>query len=150
MIVRLSADARSAIRRHLAALDAEDRYLRFGHHPGESALDDYVSDLDFGSSDLFGAIDEAGDLIGVVHVGRRGSSRELGMSVLQAARHQGLGAELLRRAIQHAAEEGADRVVLQCVAENHAIIELAQRHGAHIEHDAGTVTAIIEPIAVAA
>jgi RimJ/RimL family protein N-acetyltransferase len=147
-ITRLTAVGRNAIRRHLDDLGADDRYLRFGHHSGESALDDYVTRIDFEESGIFGAIDQAGQLVGLAHLGRRGASRELGLSVLRSARHQGLGARLLRRALRHAAEDGAERVLLQCLAENRAIISLARRHGARFEQHAGTATGVIEPLPV--
>jgi predicted acetyltransferase len=136
-VLRLREPSRSAIRRHLDELGPEDRYLRFGNHPGEVVLDEYVANIDFEDSVIFGAIDEQRMLIGMAHLSRRGAERELGLSVVRTRRGHGIGASLLRRSLQHACQDGAERVLLHCLADNHAIISLAQGYGAKFDVSAG-------------
>ena len=50
---RLRPREREAVRAHLRALDAQDRYLRFGYPATDAHIDRYVDALDFRRDELY-------------------------------------------------------------------------------------------------
>ena len=81
---RLQASVRPAIRAHLNAMTAEDRFTRFGCHVTDKILDLYTDTINFNRDIVIGAL-YRGLLIGVVHVAviqrKNYPSGDLGISV---------------------------------------------------------------------
>ena len=141
MIRELTRADRPALLEHFLALETEDRRLRFGLPPGDSALREYVERIDFDRDAVFGVADDELRLRGVGHVARNGAHAELGISVLEGYRGRGIGGALLARANLRARNWGAPALFMHCLTENAAIMRLARRQGMQIVAQAGEADA---------
>jgi GNAT superfamily N-acetyltransferase len=133
LVAQLAAHHRPRVLKHLRDLPESDRWLRFGYAIGDDSLRSYVRGLHFSRDAVFGAFDEAADLLALGHLAFERSSptapAEFGISVLPRARRQGLGLALLQRAAMHAANRGATQLVMTYLPGNTALAELAARAG---------------------
>jgi len=117
---------RGRIATHLLALDADDRYLRFGYTATDEQIGRYVADLDFDRDDIFGIYNRKLELIAVAHLAfsrdpDASQCAEFGVSVLQKTRGRGYGGRLFERAAIHA------------LSENTAMLKIARKAGAKLE-----------------
>lgn len=129
---------RSRIATHLLALDADDRYLRFGYTATDEQIGRYVAELDFDRDDIFGIYNRKLELIAVAHLAfsrdpNASSCAEFGVSVLRKARGRGYGSRLFERATIHARNEGVDLLFIHALSENTAMLKIARRAGATLE-----------------
>lgn len=131
---------RASFERHLLALDAEDRRLRFGIPLADSAIRSYVARIDFERDVLFGVYDDTLRLVGAAHLARGGHA-ELGVSVLAGHRNLGIGAALLERACLRARNWGVRTLFMHCLRENGAMLHLARRQRMTIVTEAGEADA---------
>lgn len=131
---------RIALERHLTALGAEDRRLRFGIPLSDSAIRAYVARVDFEGDAVFGVCDDALHLVGAAHLAR-GERAELGLSVLPGHRNLGIGAALLERACLRARNWGVRTLFMHCLRENGAMLHLAHRQNMTIVTEAGEADA---------
>jgi len=129
--LRLSEHFRPALRAHFGRLSAADLYLRFGHSQAE-ILDAYVEGIDFQKSMVLGVFDDDLELIGAAHLSQDQAGFELGLSVLLHGRRKGVGAALLRRAMQQARLAKAGSIRVHCLSENHDLMRLVRRVGARV------------------
>lgn len=127
-IFRLSEARRSAVERHLLALGADDRYLRFGHTAGDETIRRYAAAIDF-DADIVLAIGDAahGFLIGVAHVALHAGRAEFGLSVLPQWRCRGLGRWLFVEAMRAATGTGMRSV--DCITGNASVLNMAREEG---------------------
>jgi len=130
--VRLREGARGPLARHFAALDIEDRRLRFGSALSEAAIGEYVRRIDFASDGIFAMHDDALHIVAVVHVALAGATAELGLSVLPGWRGHGHGDALLKRAVTWLRNRGVLSVYVHCITENAAMMHLARKNGMRI------------------
>lgn len=135
---------RQRIGAHLLALDADDRYLRFGYIATDEQIERYVAGLDFDRDDIFGIYNRKLELIAVAHLAvssdpAHRSCAEFGVSVLRKARGRGFGTRLFERAAIHARNEGVDLLFIHALTENTAMIRIARSAGATLER-AGSET----------
>lgn len=130
-VQRLNPRHRDDIARHLLQLPADDRRLRFGRAIRDTAVREYVEDIDFERDRVFGVLGPALDLVGVAHLALDPDSKvaELGISVAPSRRVKGYGYALLRRALLHAANGGYRVLFMYCLAENRIMMHLAQKAG---------------------
>lgn len=131
---------REALRQHLLALDAHDRYLRFGYAANDEQISRYVDGLKFDRDELFGIFNRELDLIAMAHLAYSvdpacHSCAEFGVSVARRARGRGYGARLFERAVMHARNEGVSQLFIHALSENTAMLKIARRAGAVIERD---------------
>ena len=136
----LSKRQRAAVSRHLLALDAQDRYLRFGYVASDAQISKYVAALDFDSDAVYGIYNRRLQLIAVAHVAfAKGYGyamcAEFGVSVLPEGRRRGYGARLFQRAAMHATNEGVRMMFIHALSENTAMLKIAKKAGAVVEHD---------------
>ena len=101
-VQRLGANATSEYLTHLLALSPGDGHLRFGATLSADAIADYVNGIDFDTDEVFGVYGDQLRLVGAAHLGFRGETAELGVSVLPEARGRGTGGALVARAAEHA------------------------------------------------
>jgi hypothetical protein len=134
VVTRLGERDRAEIESHFIALGREDRRLRFGNAIADEGIAAYVARIDFVQDGVFGARDEALGLVGVVHAGVSGAEAELGLSVLPAARAEGIGGSLFVRAMSHLRNRGVREVLVHCLSENAAMLHLARKHGMRLVH----------------
>ena len=80
---------RARIASHLLALDAQDRYLRFGYTATDEQIQRYVDRINFDQDEIFGIHNRRLELIAMAHLAYPGSAEhkgcaEFGVSVLAA------------------------------------------------------------------
>ncbi len=136
----ISADEREAIARHLLALDADDRYLRFGYAASDEQIRNYVNQLDFRRDEIFGITNRKLELIAMAHlafgVDPQCSSRaEFGVSVQAHARGRGYGTQLFERAVTHARNQGVGTLFIHALSQNTVMLGIARKAGAVVERD---------------
>ncbi len=128
------------IAKHLLALSAQDRYLRFGYAANDEQIRRYVDGLNFERDEIFGIYNRKLQLIAMAHLAlstdpELKSCAEFGVSVLATARGRGYGARLFDRAVMHARNEGVDMMFIHALSENTAMLNIARKAGATIERD---------------
>ena len=129
---------RERIAQHLLALDAQDRYLRFGHAATDEQVRRYVKGLDFDRDDIFGIYNRKLELIAMAHLAysrdpKATECAEFGVSVLAKARGRGYGSRLFERAVIHARNEGVELLFIHALSENAAMLGIARKAGARLE-----------------
>jgi RimJ/RimL family protein N-acetyltransferase len=132
LTTRLDPDARPKLLKHLLALPAADRRMRFGASMLDAAVEGYVARLDFDRDVVYGVYEGNLDLAGVTHLSISDGVAEFGVSVLPACRRQGIGTALISRAALHARNQGLPLLFMQCLSENHAIIRIARGLGMRV------------------
>jgi RimJ/RimL family protein N-acetyltransferase len=135
---------RDRIAAHLKALDADDRYLRFGYPATDEQIERYAAGLDFERDDIFGIYNRKLELIAMAHLAYSSdpdmtSCAEFGVSVLKKARGRGYGQRLFERAVIHARNEGVEMLFIHALTENRAMLRIAAKAGATMER-AGSET----------
>lgn len=135
---------RDRIAAHLLALDARDRYLRFGYAATDEQVQAYAAGLDFERDDIFGIYNRKLELIAMAHLAvmrkdGEPAGAEFGVSVLTKARGRGYGGRLFDRAVMHARNEGLELMFIHALSENTAMIKIARNAGATLER-AGSET----------
>ncbi len=141
---RLGDINREHLRAHFLQLDAEDRHLRFGSSLNDSAIIHYVDGIDFERDEIYAVADDAQTILGVVHIAVLPQEAELGLSVLAAARGQGIGNALFERAVMHLRNRCVREVLVRCLHQNAAMMHLAQKHGMKIQQDGSDREARLE------
>ena len=142
----LSENERPSLLTHFLALDQESRRLRFGGggFSSDEFLRAYVKQIDFERDAVFGVLDADLCLIGVAHLARGAEYAELGISVLPSHRGQGIAAALLERAHTYARNRDISVLLMHCLAENAAMIHLANKQGMQVEIGGGASSARVE------
>ena len=125
---------------HLLALDAQDRYLRFGYAASDEQVRRYVSGLNFERDEIFGIYNRKLELIAMAHLAfstnpALQSCAEFGVSVLKQGRGRRYGSRLFDRAVIHARNEGVGMMFIHALSENTAMLNIARKAGATIERD---------------
>jgi GNAT superfamily N-acetyltransferase len=134
---------RERIAAHLMALDASDRYLRFGYPATDAQMSKYVDMLDFEHDEVFGIFNRRLELIAMAHLAHaaveqvdgRPVMSEFGVSVLPHARSRGFGRRLFEHAMLHARNRGVEMLFIHALSENVAMLKIARRAGAIVERD---------------
>jgi len=138
----LSARHRPRILAHLLALDANDRYLRFGYAAADDQIRRYVERIEFERDEIFGVFNRRLDLIALAHLAyepsvdsepERASAAEFGVSVAVRGRGRGYGARLFDHAVLRARNRGVDTIVIHALSENAAMLKIVRNAGATIE-----------------
>jgi GNAT superfamily N-acetyltransferase len=140
----LHAGHRRAITRHLLALPAHDRYLRFGYAASDEQVRRYVEQLDFDRDELLGIFNRRLELIALAHLAfaadrALNTCAEFGVSVAASVRGRGYGSLLFERAVIKARNEGVSQLFIHALSENTAMLKIARRAGATLER-AGSET----------
>lgn len=131
---------RPRILTHLLGLTEHDRHLRFGYAANDAHIGRYVDQLDFDRDEVFGVFNRRLELLAMAHLAYLGhdlgrpSSAEFGVSVTPHGRGRGIGARLFECACLHARNRGIDTLVVHALAENTAMLKIARRAGAVLDH----------------
>lgn len=146
----LHAGHRELILKHLLLLSEEDRRLRFGTQTPDEVIHHYVEGLDFTRDTLFGSFDAQLNLIGMAHLAYLPKAKgqplaaEFGVSVLPDGRGQGIGTALLARASVHSRNTSVETLFVHCLANNRAMMHLAQKAGMRVEYAYGDADAYLK------
>lgn len=140
---------RGRILTHLLALEAGDRYFRFGMAVSDAQIRAYVQALDFDRDEVFGIYNRRLELIAVAHLAyaadlRLNACAEFGVSVWAAARGRGFGARLFERAMVHARNRGVRLLFVHALSENTAMLKIVRQAGAQVRHDGPDAEALIK------
>jgi len=147
---KLHAAYKQEILNHLLKLNDEDRRLRFGTQTPDEVIRHYVEGLDFDRDVIFGVFDLDLKLIGMAHLAylpeHKGQARaaEFGVSVLPEGRSQGLGTALLQRSAVHSRNTSIETLYVHCLANNKAMMHLAQKAGMTVEYAYGDADACLK------
>jgi len=136
----LGVNHRGRIAQHLKALNAHDRYFRFGFPANDDQIQHYVDHLDFERDEIFGIYNRHLQLIAMAHLAysnsdHKDASAEFGVSVLEHVRGRGYGARLFDRAMMHARNEGVRSMYVHVLSENATMLKIARNAGAKVERD---------------
>lgn len=126
---RLIEADRAALIAHFRMLSPTSRYLRFGTGIRDEALARYVERIDFDRDALYGVHESDLSLVGVAHIAITDASAELGVSVLETHRKQGIGAALFERASIWARNHGVTVLYTHCLVENAEMMRIARKSG---------------------
>ena len=147
-ICPLSPEHLPAIRRHLLALSAHDRYLRFGYAANDEHITRYIEGLHFELDEIYGIFNRNLEIVAMAHLALmqapgRVSMAEFGVSVLAYARGRGYGARLFERAVIHARNEKVSEIYIHALSENAPMIRIARKSGATLERDGSETEAYL-------
>jgi RimJ/RimL family protein N-acetyltransferase len=146
----LHAAHRERILQHLFLLNEEDRRLRFGTQTPDEVIHRYVEKLDFHRDAIFGSFDSQLNLIGMAHLAYLPETKgqplaaEFGVSVLPNGRGQGIGSALLARASVHSRNTRIETLFVHCLANNRAMMHLAQKAGMLVKYAHGDADAYLK------
>ena len=146
----LHAGYKQEILNHLLQLNDEDRRLRFGTQTPDEVIRHYVEGLDFNRDVIFGVFNLDLKLVGMAHLAylpeHKGEARaaEFGVSVLPEGRSQGLGTALLQRSAVHSRNTSIETLYVHCLANNKAMMHLAQKAGMTVEYAYGDADACLK------
>ena len=143
LIRRLYAHERPLYAEHLKRMEAEDRRLRFARSGvSNEVIDAYVSTIS--NDDLILAAFQGELLVGGAHVALTNSVAEVGVSVDQTHRADGIGSQLLRLAVFFARNRRAEKLYTLCVSDNRSMVSLARRTGMEVHFAGGEAEAFLE------
>jgi GNAT superfamily N-acetyltransferase len=136
----LSHRHKPRIARHLQALPAQDRYLRFGYAATDEQIDRYVAGLNFTRDEIFGVFNRRLELVAMAHLAysvdpQWATCAEFGVSVSPHQRGKGLGAKLFGHAVVHARNQGVSLLFIHALSENVAMLKIARQAGAAVQRD---------------
>ncbi len=134
VITTLSDADRPEIEKHLLSLTSEDRYLRFFTILSDDAVRGYVRrTLNLVEGRGFGIFDND-SLVAFAHVSRIETignrvEAELGISVSESHRGQGLASKLVERALVYCRSNRINTLYMSCLRENRAMQHVARKAG---------------------
>lgn len=136
----LGANHRGRVAAHLKALDAHDRYFRFGFAASDAQIERYADGLNFERDEIFGIYNRRIELIAMAHLAfssdqRLNACAEFGVSVASSVRGRGYGGRLFERATMHARNAGVSQMFIHALSENTTILKIARHAGAIVERD---------------
>ncbi|PUE38464.1 GNAT family N-acetyltransferase [Limnohabitans sp. Bal53] len=136
----LSSRHKPRIARHLRALPAQDRYLRFGYAATDEQIDRYVAGLNFKRDEIFGVFNRRLELVAMAHLAysvdpQWATCAEFGVSVSSHQRGKGFGAKLFGHAVMHARNQGVNLLFIHALSENVAMLKIARHAGAAVQRD---------------
>lgn len=139
----LTAQDREALATHLLALDADDRYLRFGQALSDAQILHQVEAMDFGRDEVFGIVNRRLQLIATAHLAYapeaerigRPAMAEFGVSVLPRVRGRGYGERLFDHAVMHARNRGIATLYIHALSDNRVMLHIARKAGAILERE---------------
>jgi RimJ/RimL family protein N-acetyltransferase len=147
-ICALNVSHLTGIKKHLLALSAQDRYLRFGYAANDEQIKRYVDGLNFQRDEIYGIFNRNLDIVAMAHLAiikepDRTSKAEFGVSVKATARGRGYGAHLFERAVMHARNEKISEILIHALSENAPMIHIARKSGAILERDGSETEAYL-------
>jgi len=146
----LHAGHREKVLDHFLKLNDEDRRMRFGTHTPDEVLKRYVEGINFSKDTVLGVFDTQLNIVGIAHLAYlpaikgHSTAAEFGVSVLPEGRAQGLGTALLGRAAIHSRNTHIDTLFVHCLANNRAMMHLAQKAGMQVEYAYGDADAYLK------
>ena len=140
MPIRSGPRHRDRITTHLLALDASERYLRFGYPANDAQISKYVDMLDFEQDEVFGIFSRRLELIAMAHLAHAGVTPAKGAPAMSGIRrlgaaagaNRGFGRRLFEHAMLHARNRGVETLFIHALSENTAMLKIARNAGATV------------------
>lgn len=115
--------------------------MRFETHMADEALDGYAQTINLRTDAIFGAFDDGLEMRGAAHVALYGGMADLGLSVEQGYRGQGIGSRLLEKAIDWSRLRRAKTFSSQCLTHNRWMMAKVTKLGFDVVRDMDTAVA---------
>lgn len=146
IIKRLNNSHREKVSSHFKRLDVESLRSRFCSFMNESAIELYVSRIDFNKNGIFGIFNDDLDIIGVGEcVIDESNKAEVAFCVEITYQNQGLGGKLLERIVRFAKAREKTHLEMLCLRSNQKSQYLAKKFGLKVKHSMdGETLAIID------
>ncbi len=141
---KLKAKDVASIVAHLTSFQGEDRRLRFGGMVSDNFIQDYVENSFLLESQWFGVDHIDGHLVATCHVAITNGQAELGCSVLEDFRGQGLAQQMFDRAVTWLRMKGITEVYMHCLTENQAMKHIARKNHMTLDSEYGETDALVE------
>lgn len=125
-----SEDSKTEIAHHLMRLSEKDRMLRFFGNVSETFVTKYVNESTKNGSFWVVVGDEGLDqIVAAMHVAFSpdGKSAEIGFSVEEEHKNQGIGTSLMEHAIAVLKGTKVEYIVLNCMSENKAVQAICKK-----------------------
>jgi GNAT superfamily N-acetyltransferase len=141
-------------RTHLLSLDPESRYLRFGYHANDDAINKLCNQIDENAQRhrVFVIEDNNLKAIAAGHISLEDGKIELAFSVLKQYQGKGMGSALMKRCIEWCQNRGIKGGCMVCLSHNTAVRKLAEKHGILINEGGETLADIkipsVNPISI--
>jgi RimJ/RimL family protein N-acetyltransferase len=147
-ITPLEVEHLDVIKAHMLALDAHDRYLRFGYAATDAQIERYLEALDFERDEIYGIFNRHLEIVAMAHLAicrheGRQPFAEFGVSVSAHARGRGYGGRLFERAMLQARNDKVYQMYIHALSENAPMIRIARKYGADIERDGSETEAYL-------
>ncbi len=125
-----------AYRLHLLRLSPVDRRARFHGAMTPEAIDRHLDRLDWARTRILAAVDETGVRAAVeLCLADDGRGAEVAVSVEPGLQGQGVGTELVRRALLHAQNRGLARLSFLCLPNNRRMQRITRRFAGALDFD---------------
>jgi RimJ/RimL family protein N-acetyltransferase len=134
---------RQQFTQHLLRLSPADRRMRFGCAASDGYIQRYVGGIAAGDP-IYVAFDDALVVRGAAHVAFNDGTADLGLSVEDGLRGQGLGTRLLQGALDLSQARGAHHFTSQCLTHNRWMMAHVKRLGFRVTSQDGESTATAE------
>ncbi len=146
IIKRLNNSHREKVLNHFKRLDAESIRSRFCSFMNESAIELYVSKINFSKNGIFGIFNDDLDVIGVGEcVIEDANKAEVAFCVEVEYQNQGLGGKLLERIVRFAKAREKTHLEMLCLKTNQKSQYLAKKFGLKVKHNIdGETLAVID------
>ena len=140
---KLTAKDVSLIVAHLTQFQGEDRRLRFGGMVSDNFIVDYVENSFLYETQWFGIDHIDGYLVAACHAAINDGQAELGCSVNQDYRGQGLAQLMFDRAVTWLRTKGITEVYMHCLTENQAMKHIARKNHMTLASEYGETDALV-------
>ena len=132
-------------RKHLKALSAQSKHLRFGYVIQDEMIDKLCDqwESDHEHNILFCIENDDLDFIAIGHIAIQ-EEMELAFSVLDGYQGQGMGNHLFKRVIQWCRTHGFLKGCMVCLSHNNTIKHLCTKYGIRMKSEHGETLADIE------
>lgn len=110
----------------------KDRYLRFSMSATNYYIEQYINKslTDFGKNNMWFIVEDDNRCVGTVHISIFGDGvAEMGFTVSEKYRGQGLGQKLFSRGSIWSAMRGAKTIYTHCLSENKVMQHIARKNG---------------------
>lgn len=138
------------LKEHLLRLDAEDRFRRFAGHSDDATVARHVEQIDHFRTTVVAWIED-GRLRGAAELMRLNTPAaergEIAVTVEKDRQDQGIGTELLRRALTIARNRGIEQILMVCLPENGKMRHLADKFRGKLIDLGGEMEAKVDLVA---
>ena len=130
------------LKAHLCRLDPQERGLRFFASVNDGFINRHVDGIDWDHATVVGAF-RAGHLVGAAELLATAEGAELAVSVDHDIQHEGVGTELVGRALLAARNRGIRHVTVEYLSRNNPIRRIAARFKPQLHAGGGGIVADI-------